>query len=160
MTDTRTTHIDASPTVPTITITREFDAPVDAVFRAFVEPDLYAAWIGPHSISTQIDQWNPTTGGFYRWSNWRDGEELASFYGSFHEVRTNERIVQTQTFEAFPDGVTLEIMTFEDLGEGRTRLVGTTVAESFDIRDGIIASGMSLGVTEGYEKLDALLAQK
>jgi hypothetical protein len=50
-------------------------------------------------------------------------------------------------------------MTFEDLGDGRTRTVGLSVVDSFEGRDAIMASGMEVGVYEGYEKLDALLAQ-
>ena len=49
----------------------------------------------------------------------------ARFYGSFHEVRPNERLVQTFTYDGAPDGVRLETMTFEDLGDGRTRVAGS-----------------------------------
>jgi uncharacterized protein YndB with AHSA1/START domain len=66
--------------------------------------------------------------------------------------------VQTFTWEGAPDGVSLETMTFEDLGDGRTRTVGLSVVESFEIRDMILASGMDTGIVEGYEKLDELLA--
>jgi hypothetical protein len=49
-------------------------------------------------------------------------------------------------------------MTFEDLPGGRCRIVGTSVVESIELRDIILSSGMDVGVNEGYEKLDALLA--
>jgi hypothetical protein len=57
-----------------------------------------------------------------------------------------------------PDGVSLETTVFEPLDGGRTRSVGLSVVESFEIRDALLASGMSTGVTEGYQRLDALLA--
>jgi uncharacterized protein YndB with AHSA1/START domain len=88
-----------------------------------------------------------------------NGKEVAAFYGSFHEVRPTERLVQTFTWEGMPDGVSLETMTFEDLGDGRTRTIGLSVVENLEARDAIMASGMDVGVNEGYEKLDALLAQ-
>ena len=56
------------------------------------------------------------------------------------------------------DGVSLETATFEDLG-GRTRVTTTSLVDSFEARDGILASGMDVGVREGYERLDELLAR-
>jgi uncharacterized protein YndB with AHSA1/START domain len=87
-----------------------------------------------------------------------EGEEFG-FHGSFHEVRPNELIVQTFTFEGVPDGVALEKMRFEDLGDGRTRIVATSLVDSFEDRDAFVASGMEGGVREGYERLDELLAK-
>jgi hypothetical protein len=55
--------------------------------------------------------------------------------------------------------VSLDTSVFEDLGDGRTRMRQTSVVESLEVRDAIIASGMESGVLEGYAKLDALLAQ-
>lgn len=153
------TAIEADPGLPTVRITREFDAPPDRVFRAFVEPDLVARWLGPDDTTIRIDTWDAHTGGQYRYVVTRDGDEVAAFYGSFHEVRPTSRMVQTQTFEAIPDGVALETATFENVGDGRTRVTTTTVMESFEARDGLIASGMESGVLAGYAKLDAMLAE-
>ena len=66
--------------------------------------------------------------------------------------------MQTFTWAGAPDGVSLEVMTFEALEGGRCRIVGTSVVESIELRDQILASGMEVGVNEGYEKLDELLA--
>jgi uncharacterized protein YndB with AHSA1/START domain len=158
-TATRETTIEADPNVPTIRIIRDFDAPPDRVFSAWVDPELVVQWLGPKSSEIRIDQWDARTGGNYRYASVQDGAEVAAFYGSFHEVRPSERLVQTFTWEGMPDGVSLETMTFEDLGDGRTRTIGLSVVDSFEGRDAIIASGMEVGVYEGYEKLDALLAQ-
>ena len=151
------TAIVADPALPTIVITREFDAPPGRVFRAHVDPDLVSRWLGPRDLGMEIGTWDVRTGGSWRYKAVRDGEEIASFYGSFHEVRPDERIVQTFTYDGVPDAVTLEILTLEDLG-GRTRLVVTSVGESVEARDAALASGMETGIREGYEKLDELLA--
>ncbi|AXB42236.1 SRPBCC family protein [Amycolatopsis albispora] len=153
------TEINADPKVPTIEIVREFDAAPEHVFRAHVDPELYAKWIGPRSVSTRITRWDARTGGAWAFANDRDGEEIASFFGSFHEVRPNERIVWTFTYEGEPDGVALETLTFEELGGGRTRLKIVSVVKDFETRDGMLASGMEVGVNEGYAKLDELLAK-
>lgn len=153
------TKITTDPVMPTITITREFDAPVANVFRAHSEPDLVAQWLGPRNRRMVIDHYDCRTGGAWRYhTSIGDGE--VRFFGSFHEVRPNERIVQTFTFDGYPDGVSLETMTFEDLGDGRTRITGTSLVESLETRDLIMASGMEVGVVEGYEQLDELLAKQ
>jgi uncharacterized protein YndB with AHSA1/START domain len=69
-----------------------------------------------------------------------------------------DRIVQTFTFEGFPDGVALETVWFEDLGDGRTRVRSQSLCDTFEGRDAMLSSGMDVGVKEGYEKLDELLA--
>ncbi len=156
-----TTHPDTSivadPDLPIIRITREFDASPDQVFRAHADPELYARWIGPRDLATTIDGWDCRNGGSWAFSQRRGGEEYR-FYGCFHEVRPGELIVQTFTFAGFPDGVSLERLTLEDLGNGRTRLIATSLVDSFEGRDAMIASGMEGGVRDGYDKLDELLA--
>ena len=86
----------------------------------------------------------------------RDGKEYA-FRGCFHEVRP-DRIVQTFTYEGDPDGVALETLWFEDLGNGRTRLRTQSLVDSFESRDAWLRSGMEVGVNEGYAKLDAMVS--
>ncbi len=156
---TNETRIEADPDLPTIRIIREFDAPPDRVYRAWTDPELVARWLGPKDATMQIDTWDARTGGAWRYSARGEGQQLESFYGSFHELRPDERIVQTFTYEGVPDGVFLETMTFEDLGRGRTRVTGLSVIDTLEARDAMIASGMEQGVVEAYEKLDALLAE-
>lgn len=149
--------IEADKEVPIIRITRDFNATAAQLIRAHTDPELYARWVGPDGITTKIDYWDARTGGNWRFTNEHDGEEFA-FRGCFHEV-SDDRIVQTFTWEAMPEGVSLETLTFEDLGNGRTRLHAQSLVESFAARDGWLASGMEVGVNDGYAKLDALLAE-
>ncbi len=154
----RQTQILVDDKVPIIRIVREFDAPREKVFRAHVDPALIVQWLGPRGLEMDIDHYDCRTGGSYRYIH-RRGEERYGFHGSFHEVRPNDLIIQTFTFEGAPDGVSLERLILEDLGEGRTRITGTSLVESFEIRDAILASGMEVGVREGYERLDELLSK-
>lgn len=149
-------QIEADPTVPVIRIARDFAATPEQLFRAHTDPELYVRWIGPHSMQTKIGHWEARTGGSWEFVNTHDGEEY-SFHGSFHEVRP-DRIVQTFTYDGQPDDVSLETLTFTDLGNGRTRLVAQSLVDSFEGRDAWLRSGMEIGVNEGYAKLDALLA--
>jgi len=157
-TRTNETEITVDPDVPLVRITREFDAPPAKVFRAHTDPELFVQWNGPRSVESRIDHWDCRTGGSWRYVGSRDADEFG-FHGSFHEVRPTELIVQTFTFEGMPDGVALEKLAFEDLGGGRTRIVATSLVDSFEDRDAFVASGMEGGVREGYERLDELLAK-
>ncbi len=154
----RETQIVADPDVPLVRIVREFDAAPEKVFRAHTDPDLLVQWLGPRSLEMRIDHFDCRSGGSYRYIHSRDGEEYA-FRGCFHEVRPDELIVQTFTFEGFPEGVALEKLVFEDLGDGRTRLTATSLVDSFAGRDAFVASGMETGIVEGYERLDEVLAR-
>lgn len=151
------TTIEADPEVPLVRITREFDAPPNKVFRAHTDPDLLVRWMGPRDISMEIVHHDCRTGGSYRFLH-RRGDEEYGFHGCFHEVRPSEVIVQTFTFEGVPDGVALERLVLEDLGDGRTRLTATSLVDSFEARDSFLASGMETGVREGYERLDEVLS--
>lgn len=157
-TSTHETQIAADPRVPLVRITREFDAPPEKVFRAHTDPELLVQWLGPRNTEMRIDRFDCRTGGSYRYVHTSDGNEYG-FFGSFHEVRPSELIVQTFTFEGEPDGVALERLVLEDLGDGRTRLVATSLVDSFEGRDAVLASGMEVGIREGYERLDELLAR-
>ena len=150
------TTIEADPTVPIIRLTRDFAATPEQLFRAHTDPRLFAQWIGPTSLGTRIEQWDARSGGNFRFVSSRDGEEYA-FRGCFHEIRP-DRIVQTFTYEGDPDGVALETLWFEDLGNGRTRLRTQSLVDSFESRDAWLKSGMEVGVNEGYAKLEELIA--
>jgi uncharacterized protein YndB with AHSA1/START domain len=153
------TLIEADAVLPTVRIVREFDAPVERVYRAHVDPELVKQWLGPHSIDMDVTTWDMRTGGEYRYTALRGGEEVAHFYGSVHRVWENQRIVQTFGFEEMPEAVSLDTAEFIDLGDGRTRLELLSIVYSMEARDGMLASGMETGVKEGYDALDELLAK-
>jgi len=150
------TTIEADPKVPVIRMVRDFAATPEQLFRAHTDPVLYAQWIGPDSMATRIEHWDARTGGSWRFVSERGGVQFA-FHGCFHEIRP-DRIVQTFTFEGDPDGVALETLRFEDLGGGRTRLHTQSLVDSFEGRDAWLASGMEVGVNEGYARLDGMLS--
>lgn len=157
MSTTREAEITVHDDLPMVTIVREFDAPPNKVFRAHTDPAVFVQWQGPDRLTSTIDRWDCRTGGEWRYVSVDDGEEYW-FHGSFHEVRPDELIVQTFTFEGFPDGVALERLVLEDIGDGRTRLTATSLVDSFEGRDAFVASGMDVGVQEGYRRLDRVLA--
>ena len=136
--------------------TREFDAPVAAVFRAHAEPELVRQWLGPARNEMQIERWEFRSSGGYRYRHrGPDGAEYW-FNGVFHTVRPDALIIQTFEFEGARDMVNLDYLIFEDLG-ARTRLRGRSVCPNTAARDALLASGMEDGMREGYDRLDRLL---
>jgi len=148
--------IEADPTVPIIRITRDFAGTPAQLFRAHTDPELFAQWVGPRSQQTRIDEWDARSGGRWRFVS-TSGKQEHSFHGCFHDVRP-DRIVQTFTYEGEPDGVALETLWFEDLGNGRARLRTQSLVDSFEYRDAWLRSGMEAGVNQGYAKLEEMLA--
>lgn len=144
--------------LPFIDFEREFDAPVTAVFEAHRDPELLKRWLGPDGYEMHVERYDFRTGGGYRYLH-RDGQggEYA-FNGVFHVVRDHELVIQTFEFEGFPDVVSVESLAFDDLGGGRTRLRARSVYPSLEARDGMASSGMESGMSEGYRKLDGVLA--
>jgi uncharacterized protein YndB with AHSA1/START domain len=148
-------RIEADPSLPVIRMTRDFATTPERLFRAHTDPELFAKWVGPDNTTTRIDRWDARTGGSWRYVSVVRGVEYG-FHGCFHEVRP-DRVVQTFTFEGEPEGVALETMWFEDLGDGRARLRTQSLVDSIESRDGILRSGMEAGINDGYAKLDGML---
>lgn len=144
--------------VPFIDFEREFDFPVTDVFRAHKDPELIAEWLGPRGTSVEIDHYDFRSGGSYRYHHTGPDGASYAFSGIFHTVRENEFAIQTFAFDGYPDVVSIEFLTFEDLGGNRCRLRGHSVYPSQEARDGVAASGMEGGMSEGYERLEELLA--
>ena len=153
-----TNALDLRAPVDTLAMefTRDFDAPVTALFRAHAEPELVTKWLGPRGLDMTIDHWDFRTAGSYRYTHTNEHGQFR-FNGVFHVVRDNEFLIQTFEFEGAPDMVNLEYMWFEDLGGARSRLRGRSICPTLEARDGLLQSGMEGGMTEGYEKLDELL---
>jgi len=149
--------IEADETLPMIHIWRDFAGTPAQLFRAHTNPELFARWVGPEGLESVIDRWDATDGGSFRFRGSDGGGDEQAFHGCFHTVRP-DRLVQTFTWEAMPDDVALETMTFEDLGDGRTRLHATSLCDSFEARDGWLRSGMEVGVNDGYAAIDRMLA--
>ena len=153
------TTVTAEPNGLELFITREFNAPRELLFKAHTDPKLYEQWVGPKDLTMTIEKMDAFDGGSYKFVHERGGHKY-TFHGVYHEVLAPERIIGTFEFDGLPEKghVIMGTTKFEDLGSGRSRLVHQSVFQSVQDRDGMIQSGMERGVKDGYEKLDALLA--
>lgn len=153
------TKIMVEPGKQEILIEREFDAPRDLVFKAYIDPEIYAQWIGPRGLTTTLEIFEPYNGGSWRYiQKDPDGNEFA-FHGVNHEIMPPERIIGTFEFEGLPEKghVILQTIIFEELPGNRTKMVAQSVFQSVEDRDGMMQSGMEQGVNDSYERLDEIL---
>jgi uncharacterized protein YndB with AHSA1/START domain len=153
------TQIIAEPGIPQILITREFDAPRELVFRAHVDPELLAQWLGPRRLTMIVDRYDVRDGGAWRYINRDDDGNEFAFHGVFHGTPSADGgIVQTFEYEGAPGHVSLQTLTFDER-DGRTLLRTNVVFQSVADRDAMIESGMEEGVNDSMDRLDELLAR-
>ena len=154
----REAQISAPPGQPVIEIVREFDAPVERVFRAHVDPELVVQWLGPRRLTMRLEQWDMRRGGSYRYVHVdEDGTEYG-FWGAVHDVQPDRSITQTFGFDPEPDSPSFDRAEFTDLGDGRTRLRVVSVTHDVATRDAMLSSGMEHGMQQSYQRLDEVLA--
>ena len=151
--------VTAEPGVPFIDMSREFDAPRDLLFRAHSDPELIRQWLGPRGYEIVIDHYDCREGGSYRYEHHDPQGNVYGFHGSFHGPQTVDGMVQTFEFEGAPGHVSLDSVRFEDLGGGRTRIVGHSVFQSVEARDAMVDNGMERGMKDGYDRLEELAAR-
>lgn len=145
-----------TPAEREIRIERVFDAPRERVWRAFTEAELVAQWWG-RGNELEIERLEVERGGHWRFvEHGRDG--VHGFEGRYREVTPPERLVHTFEWDGMPGYVVLETVTFEDLGDGRTKVVNTSLFYTSEERDGMLEAGMEQGLNESYAALDRLLA--
>ncbi|MGC4100092.1 SRPBCC family protein [Ferruginibacter sp.] len=154
------TTVIAEPCKQELFIIREFDAPRELVFQANTDPELFVQWMGPKQLTMDLHFFNAVDGGGYHYTS-KDlaGNEYA-FRGVYHEVVAPERMIGTFEFLGLPEKGHVEFDTsrFEALPGDRTRLTIHAIYQSVQDRDMMIKSGMEGGITEGFIRLDALLA--
>ena len=160
-----TTTMEQEPTVKAkittpaereIRIERIFNAPRDRVWKAMTDPKLVAQWWG-RGNKLVIERMEVERGGHWRFVE-HSPEGTHGFEGRYAEVTPPERVVQTFEWDGMPGHVALETVTLEDLGDGRTRIINTSLFHTTEDRDGMMQSGMEGGLNESYAALDKVLA--
>jgi uncharacterized protein YndB with AHSA1/START domain len=145
-----------TPAEREIRIERVFDAARDRVWKAFTDPALVAQWWG-RGNKLVVERMEVERGGHWRFVE-HSAEGVHGFEGRYREVTPPERIVHTFEWDGLPGYVVINDTTFEDLGDGRTKIVTTSLFYASEERDGMLASGMEEGLNQSYAALDRLLA--
>ena len=148
-------HTLTTPTDRSIRVERIFDATRDRVWRAFTEPELVAQWWG-RGNKLVIERMEVERGGHWRYvEHAPDG--VHGFEGRYREVSPMDRISRTFEWDGMPGYTIVETAEFTDLGDGRTRLVGTSLFFTPEERDGMLQAGMEGGMAQSYAALDRVL---
>ncbi|HST11710.1 MAG TPA: SRPBCC domain-containing protein, partial [Terriglobales bacterium] len=93
-----------------LVITREFDLPLELLFKAYIEPDIVEQWMG-----TKVLKLENKKHGAYRFETTDPKGNKYGFNGVIHEFSPNRKITRTFEFENTPFGVQLEVLEFEQL---------------------------------------------
>jgi uncharacterized protein YndB with AHSA1/START domain len=141
-----------------IRIERVFNAPRERVWQAHTDPALVAQWWG-RGNELVIERFEPVRGGHWRFVEHADGQ-AHGFEGRFREVTAPNKLVYTFEWDGMPAHVVVNDLTFEDLGDGRTKLVTIALFHTTEERDGMLHSGMETGMNQSHAALDALLARE
>jgi uncharacterized protein YndB with AHSA1/START domain len=156
----RDLKIEAPDSEPVVLMTRTFDAPRELVWKAISEPEHVVRWWGPHGHTNRVAEFDFRIDG--RWiieSTLPDGTVIP-FNGEFKEIEKPVRLTQTFRFGDMPmELYSLDSVELVALPDGRTLYNARSVLPDFDSRAGMLASGMEVGVVEGFERLDAMLLE-
>ena len=155
----RDTFKVTTPSDQDIEMTRLFDAPRHLVFEAMTEPEHVKQWWGRlgEGYSVPVCEIDLRPGGTWRFVN-RHPKGEAAFQGEYREVTPPSRLVFTEIYEPFPDGISVVTADFADEG-GKTRFTATVRYPSLEVRDMVLASGMARGAGISYDRLEDVVAE-
>jgi uncharacterized protein YndB with AHSA1/START domain len=139
-----------------LVMTRSFDAPRELVFKTYTDPKLVPQWWGIGG-KTVVDKMDVRPGGDWRYVQHDDSGNQYAFSGVYQEVVPPERLAYTFEFEAMPGHVLVETIVFEEEG-GKTKLTSTSVFETLEDLEGMLASGAEGGATITWNKLAELIS--
>jgi uncharacterized protein YndB with AHSA1/START domain len=146
-----------TPSDVEVTMSRRFDAPRSLVFEALTTPDLLRRWYGPEGWELVVCDIDLRVGGTWRFlGRTADGREVGQ-YGTYLEIESPARIVQTERWEDWDPGETLVTTTLTEVGDA-TDYTTTMRFPSQEVRDIVMRSGLESGARQGYDKLAIVLA--
>jgi len=147
-------------TVPSdreLILERIFNAKRERVWRALSEPELLAQWWG-RGNRLVIERFEFQRGGHWRFVEHSD-HGVHGFEGRYREIVPIERIVSSFEWDGMPGHVLIQTLTLEQLADGRTKLMSSSLFHTTAERDGMLKTGMEGGSNQSYEALDRLLAK-
>ena len=148
------TKVDAEDGKQEMMITREFDLPVELLFRAYVEPEIVEQWMGTKVLKLE----NRKHGG-YEFQTTDPKGNKHGFNGAIHEFIPNQKITRTFEMENTPFGVQLEFLEFEKLTEGTSRLRMHIVYRSVALRDQILQLPFAQGINMAHNRLQDIVSK-
>jgi uncharacterized protein YndB with AHSA1/START domain len=134
-------------------ITREFDLPLELLFRAFIESDLVEQWMGTKVLKLESKK----HGSYQLETKDPQGKVVFRANGAIHELVPNQKIIRTFEMENAPVGVQLEVYEFESLSQDTSKLNMHVIFESVGKRDQVLQYGLVQGVNWAHNRLQEVL---
>ena len=153
------TKVNAEEGKQEMTITREFDLPVELLFKAYEEPELIEQWMSNPYSTMRLLKYESKKHGSYRYeSTDAQGNVVFSANGAIHEFIPGKKIIRTFEMENTPFGVQLEIYEFEKLTEDTSKLTMHTIYESLAQRDQILKLPFAQGISMAHDRIQEILS--
>lgn len=145
----RKTKVNAEAGKQELLITREFDLPVELLFKAHTEPDLVEQWMGTKVLKLE----NKRHGSWRFETSDAKGNVVLRINGVIHEFDPDRKIIRTFEMENTPFGVQLEFLEFEKLTGDTSRLNMHIVFRSVELRDQILKMPFAYGINMAHNRL-------
>jgi len=146
------TKIDAERGKQDLVITREFDLPLDLLFKAYVEPEIIEQWMG-----TKVLKLENKKHGSYQFETTDPKGNKHRFNGAIHDFEENQKITRTFEFENMPFGVQLEFLVFEKLTDDSSKLTIHSIYKTTEQRDQQLKIGMTQGINMAHNRLQEIV---
>src|ERR1700761_5787432 len=149
------TQVTAVEGTQVVTVTRDFDLPVELLFKAHTDPDILGQWMGTNVLTMEAKPF-----GNYQFET-TDGQGNVLFRaaGVFHTFVPNQKITRTFEMENVPFGIQLELTTFEKLTDDTSRINIRTIYETVAQRDQVVQFGMAKGIAMAHDRLVAVVSK-
>jgi len=138
-----------------LTITREFDLPVNLLFRAYTDAMIVAQWMGTKVLKLE----NRKYGGWEFETRDKQGNVAFKAHGTIHDCITNHKIVRTFEMEHSPFDVQLEFLNFEALTEDTSKLTIHSIYKSAALRDQMLKMPFEYGLNRAHDRLQEIMNQ-
>jgi uncharacterized protein YndB with AHSA1/START domain len=143
------------PSDTQVLVTRDFNAPRHLVYKAYTTPELVRRWWAGRRGQMTIAEIDLRVGGTWRFVMVStEGMEVA-FHGTYREIVPDERLVHTEVYEAMPDAEVVNTITFAE-ADGRTKMTVLIDCGTQELRDGMMSSGMEVGMQEAYDLIEEI----
>ena len=147
------TKIAAEDDKQELVITREFDLPLELLFKAYEEPEIVAQWMGTKVIKLE----NKKHGGYQFETSDPNGNVVFKANGTIHEFTVNERIIRTFEMENSPFAVQLEFLEFEKITEQTSKLTMQIVYKSIELRNQMLKLPFAQGLNMAHNRLQEVV---
>ena len=148
------TKIKAESGKQELMIIREFDLPVDLLFKAYAEPELIAQWMGTKVVKLESKKY-----GSYRFETTDVNGNVYGFNGTIHEFSPDKKITRTFEMENYPLPAQLEFLEFEKITDRTSKLTMHIVYKSVADRDQMLKIGMAQGMNMAHNRLQDVVSK-